>query len=98
MNEEEPDFSRCNKDQYSGSRRSESIRQRIKAGMQQARAAGKRIGRPPVDQKIKDAVLNMRRGGRSYGQIARDLGISRNSVTGIVRRARNKKNRNNQSQ
>ncbi len=50
------------------------ISQRVKAGLETARANGKRLGRPRV---MVDAsrVANMRAQGRSWPQIAKQLGV-----------------------
>jgi DNA invertase Pin-like site-specific DNA recombinase len=51
------------------------IRERVKAGLRNAKARGKRLGRPRV---AVDAVriADLRAQGRSWPQIARELGIS----------------------
>lgn len=56
--------------------------QTIKAGQARARAAGKRIGRPPVILR-RDEVVRLRRDGLSWSQIASRLSTS----TGSARRA-----------
>ncbi len=52
----------------------ESIRERVMAGMRNARARGKRIGRPPV---VVDAfrIAQMRAQGASWREIAKELGV-----------------------
>jgi DNA invertase Pin-like site-specific DNA recombinase len=51
------------------------LRERTKAGIQRARAAGRQIGRP---RRIADVVAmqRMKQEGKSNGAIARELGIS----------------------
>jgi DNA invertase Pin-like site-specific DNA recombinase len=51
------------------------IAERVKAGLRNARAKGKRLGRP---RKVVDAsrIASLRAGGRSWRMIARQLGCS----------------------
>lgn len=57
----------------------ELIRERVKAGMRNAKAKGKRLGRPCVSiDMLKIAALH--RQGRSVRQIATELGYSRSRV------------------
>ena len=57
----------------------ELIRERVKAGMKNARAKGTRIGRPRV---IVDAprIAALRASGLSWPSIARELGVSVGTV------------------
>ncbi len=55
------------------------IRERVKAGLDRARAKGVRLGRP-VATATPDEVVDLRRAGRSLGQIARQLNCSRSTV------------------
>jgi len=68
--------------------------ERIRSGLARARSAGKTLGRPrgknPSD-KHRDAVLSAVAEGRSYRWIARDLQISKNTVTAIVKRSETEK-------
>lgn len=59
----------------------ELLRERTIAGMQAAREAGKRIGRPRVlnDERIGEA-RRMLSEGRSSASVARVLGVSRSSL------------------
>ena len=64
------------------------IRERVKSGIDAARARGVALGRPkgrPSDRKAK-RVLAMHRDGLSYRLIGRNLGLSKNTVMEIVRR------------
>jgi DNA invertase Pin-like site-specific DNA recombinase len=51
------------------------IVERVKAGMQRARAAGKRIGRPTVDEKVAAKVRELRAQGVGIVKTAATLGI-----------------------
>jgi len=66
------------------------IRERVKSGLHAARARGVVLGRKegqrPSDKKAK-RVLSLHEEGLSYRLIARDLGLSKNTVMEIVRRA-----------
>ena len=70
---------------------SDLLSERVKSGLAAARARGKKLGRQPGQRPTSDRlapkVLNAIAGGRSYRWIARDLGISKNTVTDIVKRA-----------
>jgi len=66
------------------------IRERVKSGIDAARARGVALGRPkgnrPSDRKAK-RVLAMHRDGLSCRLIGRNLGLSKNTVMEIVNRA-----------
>jgi DNA invertase Pin-like site-specific DNA recombinase len=68
------------------------LSERVKSGLAAARARGKKLGRQPGQRpksdKLAPKVLQAVKDGRSYRWIARDLGISKNTVTDIVRRHR----------
>jgi DNA invertase Pin-like site-specific DNA recombinase len=66
------------------------IGERVRAGMAAAKRRGKRLGRPPLPNEIVQQVLELRKAGRSYGQIARRLNLRRGVVSGIVQRASQK--------
>ena len=60
--------------------------ERTKAGLDRARAQGKRLGRPlKVFDRAK--VVEMRRDGQSLGAIAKQIGISRTHVLRLTREA-----------
>ena len=69
---------------------SDLLSERVKSGLAAARARGKKLGRQPGQRPKSDRLapkgLNAIAGGRSYRWIARDLGISKNTVTDIVKR------------
>ena len=51
------------------------MRDRIKAGLAQARAQGKRLGRPPVPPEVEQAIRDARAEGKGMLKIARELGV-----------------------
>ena len=67
------------------------IRDRVKSGLAAARARGVKLGRQvgqrPSDKKAK-RVLGMHADGLSYRLIARNVGLSKNTVMSIVKRGR----------
>ena len=56
------------------------LRERVKAGIAEARRRGKRHGRPPTVAHRAEAVRQLYAEGLSKSAIARQLGISRTSV------------------
>ena len=68
------------------------ISERVRSGLAAGKARGKRLGRQPGQRPVSDRygprVLRAVADGRSYRWIARDLGISKGTVEGIVKRAR----------
>jgi len=68
------------------------LSERVKSGLAAARARGKKLGRQPGQRpksdKLAPKVLELVAEGRSYRWIARDLGISKNTVGDIVKRHR----------
>ena len=68
------------------------ISERVKFGLAAAKARGKRLGRKPGSRPKSDRlaprVLRAVAEGRSYRWIARDVGLSKNTVAAIVRRNR----------
>ena len=58
----------------------EILRERVKAGIAQARRHGKRHGRPPSVAHRAPDVQRLTAAGLSQSAIARQLGISRTSV------------------
>jgi DNA invertase Pin-like site-specific DNA recombinase len=65
------------------------IRERVKSGLAAAKARGitlgRQLGQRPSDKKAKK-VLGLHAEGLSYRLIARNLGLSKNTVMDIVRR------------
>jgi len=68
------------------------LSERVKSGLAAARARGKKLGRQtgqrPKSDRLAPKVLALSAEGRSYRWIARDLGISKNTVADIVKRRR----------
>ena len=66
--------------------------ERIRSGIAAAKARGNRLGRQPGQRPKSDRfapkVLALVAGGRSYRLIGRELGLSKNTVAGIVKRSR----------
>nr|AAN05213.1 RC140 [Ruegeria sp. PR1b] len=68
------------------------LSERVKSGLAAARARGKKLGRQtgqrPKSDKLAPTVIQAVAEGRSYRWIARDLGISKNTVLDIMKRHR----------
>lgn len=72
----------------------ELIRERIKSGLANAKAKGKKLGRQPGTtariERLTPKVLKLVENQWSYRQVARELRISKNTVTEIVKHHRSK--------
>jgi putative DNA-invertase from lambdoid prophage Rac len=70
----------------------ELIQERIRSGIAAAKARGKRLGRQkgqrPKSDRLAPRVLALVEKGRSYRLIGREVGLSKNTVAEIVKRAR----------
>jgi DNA invertase Pin-like site-specific DNA recombinase len=68
------------------------IQERIRSGIAAAKARGKRLGRQPGQRPKSDRlapkVLALVGNGQSYRLIGRELGLSKNTVSEIVKRSR----------
>lgn len=68
------------------------LSERVKSGLAAVRARGKKLGRQPGQRpksnRLAPKVLEAVEAGKNYRWIARDLGISKNTVTDIVKRNR----------
>ena len=68
------------------------ISERVKSGLAAAKARGKKLGRQtgqrPKSDRLAPKVVALIEKGRSYRWIARDLGISKNTVMDIVKRSK----------
>lgn len=65
--------------------------ERVRSGLAAAKARGKRLGRQPGQRpsdRLALRVLALAAQGRSYRLIGREVGLSKNTVAVIVRRAR----------
>lgn len=73
------------------------ISERVKSGLAAAKARGKKLGRRtgerPKSDRFAPKVIALIAEGRSYRWIARDLGISKNTVTNIVQLQRTEESR-----
>jgi len=68
------------------------LSKRVKSGLAVAKTRGKKLGRQPGQRpksdKLAPKVVQAVADGRSYRWIARDLGISKNTVLNIMKRQR----------
>jgi putative DNA-invertase from lambdoid prophage Rac len=60
------------------------LRDRVKAGIAQARRDGKPHGRPPTARQSADQVRALHKDGVSKSEIARRLNVSRTSVRRLL--------------
>ena len=60
------------------------IQERVKAGLNRAKAQGKTLGRPKVTGKVEQDVLAARADGTGKRKIARQLGIGVSTVNRII--------------
>jgi len=58
----------------------QKIGERTKAGMARAKAAGKRLGRPALSEKLRRQIAARIKSGSSAYRIAKDLGIDHKTV------------------
>ena len=63
------------------------IQERVKAGLNRAKAQGKTLGRPKVKGKVVNDVLAARADGTGKRKIARQLGIGVSTVNRIIEEA-----------
>lgn len=62
------------------------IQERVRAGLQRARAHGKRLGRPPVAPAVVARVRELRKAGKGIVAIAREAGCGVGTAQRIVNR------------
>jgi len=62
------------------------IQERVRAGLERARAQGKRLGRPKVGTDIERAITAARADGKGIKRTARDLGIGVGTVQRVIQR------------
>ena len=60
------------------------IAERVKAGLRRARTNGQKLGRPKVQVDL-ERFKALRSAGYSTRQIARDLGVSKGTVTNLAK-------------
>ena len=56
------------------------IRERVKAGLERARAKGKKLGRPTVSAEVEEAIVAARATGKGIRRIASELGVGVSTV------------------
>ncbi len=59
------------------------IQERVRAGLERAKAKGKQLGRPKVSAKVERAVIDARAEGQGIRRVARELGIGVSTVQRI---------------
>jgi DNA invertase Pin-like site-specific DNA recombinase len=59
------------------------IAERVRGGLRNAKAKGKRLGRPPVTAS-RDEVLALKAAGKSFSQIGRQLSISKSAAHSLA--------------
>jgi DNA invertase Pin-like site-specific DNA recombinase len=64
------------------------IRERVRAGLERARAQGKRLGRPRTPEVVERKIRAARRQGKGIKKIARELGIGVSTVQRVVHEPR----------
>ena len=60
------------------------IQERVKAGLNRARAQGKTLGRPRVSRKTEAAILKARARGLGKRKVARELGVGTSVVQRVL--------------
>jgi len=60
------------------------IQERVKAGLDRARANGKTLGRPRVPASVERAIKKARRSGKGMRKIARELNVGVSVVQRVV--------------
>ena len=60
------------------------IRERIKSGLERARAQGKKLGRPPLPDTVKHQIVRARAHNKTMRRIARELGVSLSTVHRVL--------------
>ena len=56
------------------------IKERVKAGLENAKRKGKKLGRPGVDDSVIEEAKVLRGQGKSFRKIGKELGISEGTV------------------
>lgn len=63
----------------------EIIRERVKAGLNNAKSKGKRLGRPPIPYYIKNRAIELHNNNKSIREISKILEISIGSVSSLIK-------------
>ena len=70
------------------------IRERVQAGLERAKKHGTKSGKPPGRPKISDAkrrkILTVRRQGKGFNKIAREVGVGSSAVRRVITEAESK--------
>lgn len=72
------------------------IRERVKAGIANAKEKGKPHGRPPITDFVREKVLQLHANKWNKSRIAKGCGISRGSVINIINEAKNEQEKTKQ--
>jgi len=64
------------------------IRERVKAGLERARAQGKTLGRPRTPQSVEKQIRAARQQGKGIKKIANELGVGVSTVQRVVHEPR----------
>ncbi len=64
------------------------IRERVKAGLERARAQGKTLGRPRTPQSVEKQIRAARQQGKGIKRIANELGVGVSTVQRVVHEPR----------
>ncbi len=65
------------------------IRERVRAGLENAKRKGKRLGRPPVSSRLVDEAKKLRSEGMSFRQIGKKLDIPESTVRANIKQTTN---------
>ena len=60
------------------------MRERVNAGLERARAEGKKLGRPRVSAEVEQAIRDARAQGKGMLKIARELGVGTGTVQRVL--------------
>ena len=63
------------------------IQERVKAGLERAKANGVKLGRPRLPGRRREEILRFHREGRSQRAIARKVGVALGTVQNVLREA-----------
>jgi DNA invertase Pin-like site-specific DNA recombinase len=63
------------------------IQERVKAGLERAKAKGVRLGRPRLPKKRREEILQLHREGQSQRAIARSAGVALGTVQNVLKDA-----------
>jgi DNA invertase Pin-like site-specific DNA recombinase len=61
------------------------IRERVKAGIEKAKAKRKKLGRPMIPNFTIEAALEMKAAGATYKEICKKLGISKSAYYQLIK-------------